>query len=217
MTSNKKELSMKFFAARLLLLSAIASVLMVPAYGRGKKSIPKEPGKYMEWGPDIDEIEIVKTFSFADYTRIDVEPFDTKDAPLPEKDDNTYEPVKKSLANSADAFVSGLREHVTAQKVAVNEKPEKEAGSLIIRGKVLNMDPGSQAARYWAGGAAGGAKVQLSVEIIDARTDEVLVRFTQERSANWGVTGGAYDKLLWKDLKQIGEDAANVLKVFSGS
>ena len=204
---------MKYSVGRLLLLSLIAVVLVVPAYARGKKSVSKEPGKYMEWGPDIDEIEIMKTFTFADYSKIDVEPFDTAETPLPDKDDNTYEPVKKSLANSADSFAMGLREHV-AQKVSVSEKPEKEAGSLIIHAKVLNMVPGSRAARYFAGGAAGGTKVQIAVEIKDGKTGEVLVRFTQERSANWGVEGGSYDKLLWKDLRQIGEDAANLLKVF---
>ena len=203
---------MKISVARLLLLSLIAAVLVVPAYARGKK-VSKEPGKYMEWGPDIDEIEIVKTFTFADYNRIDVEPFDTAETPLPDKDDNTYEPVKKSLANSADGFALGLREHVT-QKVSISEKPEKAAGSLIIHAKVLIMAPGSRAARYWAGAAAGAAKVQIAGEIMDGKTGEVLVRFTQERSSSRGAEGGAYDKLLWRDLKQIGEDAANLLKVF---
>jgi hypothetical protein len=202
---------MKNRFARLLLFVLIAT-LTLPLQARGRK-VAKEPGKYMEWGPDIDEIEIVKTFTFAGYTKIYVKPFDTAETPLPDKDDNTYEPVKKSLANSADGFALGLREHVT-QKVTISEKPEKEGGSLVIQAKVVNMNPGSQAARYWAGGAAGGAKVQLAVEILDGDTGEVLVKFTQERSANWGRDGGAYDKLLWKDLRQIGEDAANLLKVF---
>jgi hypothetical protein len=199
---------MKRFAV--LLLTAL--VVSAPVYARGKKVTSTEPGKYKAWGPDIDEIEIVKKFSFADYDKVVVQPLDTGDTPLPESKDNTYEPVKKVLASVTEGLVQGLRGAVTPQ-VSIDESAEG-AGTLLIRGKVIEMDPGSKAARYWAGFGAGAARAKLELEIVDAKTNDVLVRFTQERRSGVGMFGGDYQELMQRNLNQIGEDTAKLLKAF---
>jgi hypothetical protein len=201
---------MKRFAA-VLLLAAVAAAPVAEA--RGKKTSSTEPGKYKEWGPDIDEIEIVKSFKLADYLTIVVETLDTDETPLPEKDDNTYEPVKKVLASATEGFVQGLRGEVDA-KVEIAEKAKKNSGTLIVRGTVENMDPGSKAARYWAGFGAGAARTRISGEIVDAKSGEVLVRFTQERRSGVGVMGGDYQELMQRNLNAVGKDIANLLKAF---
>ncbi|MGZ5477006.1 MAG: hypothetical protein ACXW29_12785, partial [Thermoanaerobaculia bacterium] len=138
-------LSRRVFVSLLLV-----ATMAVPAFARGKKAAGStEPGKYKEWGPDIDEVEIVKKFKASDYKTIVVEPFATDGVKLPDKDDNTYEPVKKVLESAAEGFVQGLRGSVD-QKVTVSDKPGKSSDTLIIRGKVVTLDPGSKAARYWA-------------------------------------------------------------------
>lgn len=201
--------------ARVAVVCLLALALTVPAEARRKKSQASstEPGTYQEWGPNIDEIEILKTFSAGDYKEIVVVPFDTGDVELPKKDDNTYEPVKKVLASVTDPFVESLGEH-TGAKVTLAEKPGKGPGTLIIRGKVLEMDPGSKAARYFAGFGAGAARAKISGEIVDAKTKAVLVKFTQERRSGVGMMGGDYVNLMNRNLRALGEDVANILGVF---
>lgn len=90
----------------------------------------------------------------------------------------------------------------------------KSAGTLIVRAKVLNMDPGSRAARYWAGFGAGAARAELSGEVVDAATGKVLLRFQQERRSGVGVAGGDYVNLMNRNLRAIGEDVALILSAF---
>lgn len=201
-------------AARTVLVFIILLIAAAPAFARGKKKGGStEPGTYKAWGPDIDEVTISKTFKLADYNKIVVQPFETEGVKLPEKDDNTYEPVIKVLASATEGFVQGLRGSVDPD-VTIDKSATNGADTLIIRGKVVTMDPGSRAARYWAGFGAGAARVKIEAEIVDAKSDEVLVKFTQERRSGVGMGGGGYVELMQRSLNQIGEDAANLLKAF---
>jgi hypothetical protein len=198
---------MKRSIAVLLLLAVV-----LPMHAAKKKAAPTEPGKYKEWGDDIDQIEIVKGFKFADYSKIVVEPLDTASTPLPEKNDNTYGPVTAILPVATEKLIEGLREHV---KVSVaGGEGAKDAGTLILRGKVTLMDPGSRAARYWASFGAGAARTEIECQIVDAASGDVLVRFKQERRSGFGVGGGSYESVLTRNLKQLGEDVASILGVF---
>lgn len=196
------------------LIVILLLMLALPTFGgRKKTTTPTDPGKYTDWGKeeDIDRIEIVKSFKLADYTRIVVETLDTSSTPLPEKDDNTYKPVVQILTVATDRLVDGLREQ-TKVKVA-REKPE-EPGTLILRGKIVTMDPGSRAARYWASFGAGAARTEIECEIVDAASGNVLLRFNQERRSGFGVGGGSYDSVMTRNLKQLGEDVAHILAEF---
>lgn len=194
----------------------VAVALVAPAEARKKpqSGASTEPGKYEKWGPDIDEIEIVKAFDASSYKNVVVVPVEADDVKLPEKEDNTYEPVRKVLAAATEPFAEGIEKHYQAAEVAVSEKPGKASGTLVVRTKIEVMDPGSRAKRYFAGFGAGAARVKLSGEIVDAKSKAVLVRFTQERRSGFGVAGGSYEALLNRNLRAIGEDVANILKSF---
>jgi hypothetical protein len=196
-----------------LLLLLLAVAVAAPMQARGRKTTSTEPGKYKEWGPDIDQIEIVKPFKLADYKAISVEPFETAKAKLPDRDDNSYEAASKVLASSTEGVVQGLRGSID-QKVSIDEKERHEAGTLILKATVTVMDPGSRAARYWAGFGAGAARAEIEGELIDAATGETLVRFTQQRRSGVGVYGGDYQELMQRNLNAIGEDVAAMLKMF---
>jgi uncharacterized protein DUF4410 len=179
-----------------------------PSFARGKKNPANTaPGTYKEWGPDIDEIEIVKPFKFADYSKVVVTPIaavgaDTKD---------------KAVATAVDAatndFVDQLGKEVKAA-VTSSDDPKKSADTLIIRAKLTNLDPGSRAARYWASFGAGAAVAKMEGEIVDAKSNNVLARFTQERRSGFGVAGGSSEALLRRDVRAIATDVANILKAF---
>src|SRR5579859_4506696 len=95
-----------------LFLVMIASV--VPLFARGKAA-PKEPGTYKSWGPDIDEMEIVKPFHMADYDKVVVLPFDTSESPLPDPKEKSYETIKSVLDGYSLTLVEALRPELKAK------------------------------------------------------------------------------------------------------
>ncbi len=191
----------------LLVLAAMAA----PADAR-KKSSSTAPGKYVDWKDEVDELEIVETFKLSDYETVSVEPFDTKGTPLPDKDDNTYEPVLTVLADPAGSFTQGLARGL-GDRIDVS-RGGGGGRALVLRARVDSLDPGSQAARYWAGFGAGAARTRLVGEAVDIETGAVLFRFTQERRSGVGAFGGGYVELLNRNLFAIGEDVALVLDAF---
>jgi len=195
-----------------LAVFALALPFALPASARGKKSLTA-PGRYKDWNDEIDRVEILKAFSLKDYDRVVSEPFDAKDVELPEKDDNTYAPVKSVLSHAIEPFLDGLSTELP-ESLKVGKGEGGETRTLKIRGKIDLMDPGSQAARYWVGFGAGACKTGISGEIVDAGTGEVLIRFEQERRSGVGSAGGDYEELFDRNLEQIGEDIAGLLKAF---
>jgi hypothetical protein len=171
-------------------------------------------GTYTNWGPDIDSIEIVSTFDASDYDAIAIGDFSTSSTPRPKKGDNSYDAVAEALRSVEAQLVDGARRE-SEKRVAGGAT--KKARTLLVRGRVLEMDPGSRAGRYWSGGMGGGAAaVKISGEILDAKSGKVLVRFTQRRKSGGGmrVGGGSYTAVLNACVRSIGKDIANIVKQF---
>ena len=200
------------FAFALIFLLA-SGVAFAGKKNKGKKA-PTEPGTYTEWNEDLDRVEIVQTFAFSDYGRLVVGTFDTENTPLPEEEDNAYDPVVKGARRRRGSAGRGAAQGALREFDIATGDAGSEAGTLVLRGEVLEMNPGSRAARYWAGFGAGAAGVKLEGEVVDAASGEVLLRFTQERRSGAGVGGGKYDKLLERSLSAIGRDLGAGLQRF---
>jgi Domain of unknown function (DUF4410) len=201
----------------LLLLCAIAVLTVAPALQARTKPAPTAPGKYKEWGPDIDEIEIVKPLKLSDYDKIVVVPFDTSAAPLPEKSEKSYNSIRSVLEAYSLTLTEALRKELKAKaEVETASSAPTSARTLIVRGTVIDLSPGSRAKRYLAGYGAGAAGTKLSGEIVDAKTGEVLIRFTQERrSGGTFKFGGGNDMDVMRDsIHAEGQDIAHILDVF---
>src|SRR5690348_7646524 len=98
---NLEDPKMKIWL-RVALALALLALPGAVAFAKDKKPpAPTAPGKYTEWGGEIDEMEIVEPFRLADYSHVAVEPFDTSGTPLPEANDNSYAPAKRVLAQVA--------------------------------------------------------------------------------------------------------------------
>ena len=192
-----------------LLLFAVVAIAF-PAQLHAQKGTAR-PGSYTDWN-DVDQVTIVQPFQASTFNRVVVQPLDTRNAPLPEKSDNSYAEVKAALAGSTQAFVQGMREKLSGMQVQSGSGGG--ANALIVRARIIKSDPGSQAARYFAGFGAGAAKVGISGEILDGKTNKVLVRFTQERRSGVGFFGGGYRELLDRSLRQIGGDVAGLIRAF---
>jgi Domain of unknown function (DUF4410) len=172
------------------------------------------PGKYAAWGPDIDEVEIVRSFQAVDYANIFVERLDVSTTPAAE-DVDVAGKVSSVLADATTPFVEGVKRKIGALMV-LDALPADPARTLIVRTKVTMMEPGSRSKRMFVGYGAGAARAAITSEIVDAKSGEVLVRFTQERRS--GIErfgrGSSYEEIMKRNLVALGQDVANLLKVF---
>jgi hypothetical protein len=191
-----------------------ALMVAITMSGFAAKKVRVEPGQYEGWGPDIDKIEIVKTFSLSSYSKLVVAPLDVSsvsergDADLADK-------VDAVLAGATKPFLEGLRKKMTKLETREGESSQAD-GTLIVRAKVTVMDPGSRSKRMWVGYGAGAARTAIEGEVVDAKTGAVLARFTQERRS--GIErfgrGSSYEEILERNVAAIGRDVANLLNEF---
>ena len=194
-----KRISLTLLAAASLVLPSVVSAADV------------KPGRYSDWN-DVDEVTIVQPFKSGSFGRVAVQQIDTRNAALPDAKDNSYNDVKAALATSTQAFVQGMRDKLPNMQVQAGKGGG--AKTLVVRARITKSDPGSQAARYFAGFGAGAAKVGMSGEIVDGGTNKVLVQFTQERRSGVGMFGGGYKDLLDRSMRQIGGDVAGLIRAF---
>jgi hypothetical protein len=192
---------------------ALAAVIAVPVMAAKKG--PTAPGKYKAWGPDIDELEIVKTFKTSDYANVVVETLDVSETPKPEDADMVGK-VSNVLSKATEPFTEAIAKNASSLQVSAAEGNAKSGRTLLVRGKVTIMDPGSRSKRMFIGYGAGAARAAITGEIVDAATGEVLLRFTQERLSGmerFG-RGSSYEEIMKRNLAAIGKDVANILKAF---
>src|SRR5213595_855565 len=141
------------------------------------------PGTYHDWH-DVDEVTIIQPFVAANFSQIAVESFDSSRVKLPPANENTHQAVQLALQQMKPAFIQGVAER--AKRKTSGNAPGK---TLVIRARLIKVDPGSQAARFWVGFGAGAVKIAMIGEIIDAASGKVLVRFAQERRSSFGAFG----------------------------
>ena len=183
--------------------------LLAPPDAMGARKAATSPGTYRDWGGDIDEVTILQPFNAAGYDAIAVESFNTAGVALPNPKDNTYPAVQKALTSIKPAFMEGLEQNAR-RKI---DPTVTKGRTLVIRARLIKVDPGSQAARYFLPGA-GAVKIAMAGEIIDGSTKKVLVRFQQERRSAVGVFGGGYEALFRRTARQIGGDIAGLVNAF---
>ena len=186
--------------------------LLAPHDATAARKAATAPGTYRDWNDDIDEVTILQPFNAAGYDAIAVESFDTAGIALPNPKDNTYPAVQAAIRLLKPAFMAGLEQNAQRKMDANNPRGGK-GRTLVIRARVIKLDPGSRAARYWLPGA-GAVKIGMAGEIIDGSSKKTLVRFKQERRSAVGMFGGAYEELFTRTARQIGEDIAGLVNAF---
>jgi hypothetical protein len=193
---------------RALLLSSFILVVPISAMADQKPAV----GSFEDWD-NLDKVEIKQLFKLDDYATITVETFDTKDVELPKQDDNTF----KFVVEARDAFSSRIFESIKdeLEDKPINNKLNKELGKvLLIRGKVLEMNPGVKSLRMFVGVGAGHGGIQIESELVDQETNTVLATMTQKRLSGGGWLGGSYDGMLEDLTNELGEDIASLIAHF---
>jgi hypothetical protein len=191
---------------------AVLGVAVMPGVVAFAGDDPK-PGVHEDWN-GLDKVVINEVFHLSDYSLVQVLPFDTKGTPLPDKGDNTYEPVVEALQMFSARVVHKMQEALEVKVEAAEsaaDPAEAKAETLIVRGRVTEMNPGSHAARFWGGFGAGHTRVAIECEVVDAQTGKVLVRMTHARASSGTKS---YERILRGDTRDLGEDVAKLLKQF---
>ncbi len=89
--------------------------------------------------------------------------------------------MQKALSETTPTLVTALSAalpKIPVQIEAAGTSPT--SGALVVRGKVLRMDPGVTAPVYPANGT-GRARIVITGEIVDGTTGKTLLRFKQQR------------------------------------
>ena len=114
-------------------------------------------------------------------------------------------------------MVEALRPELKAKAdVTTSDKTTKDAKTLIVRGKVEELNPGSRAGRMLVGYGAGGSGTKFSGELVDAKSGEVLARFTQARRSGgtFKFAGGNDMDVMRDSVHAAGKDVAHILDAF---
>ena len=212
MKSNKRIFSRIFrVIALVLVLSFSASFASVEASAQKKSSI--KTGTFKDWN-GIDHINIRKIFDFDDYSKILIMPVDVSAVVLPDQSDNTYQPMVDVLNSLQEYAADYLRKPLKKTPVSISAAKTllPEPKTLAFNMKIDEFDPGNRALRAWVGFGAGRAAVQISGDVVDAATGEVLLSFSQRRLSAMDLA--SHEKVLLELLKEIDSDLAKMLLKF---
>lgn len=108
----------------------------------------------------------------------------------------------------AEEIAGALRKrgHVAHAVPARGEVP----GEIVVTGRIVKIDAGSRATRYWVGFGAGSAKFGVEGNVQNAEGAEVAT-FADERWSGFGVFGGNSVSLVQKCLRAVGNDVAKMI------
>lgn len=214
-----------------MLQALLAALLLAALPALAEK--PPAVGTFKDWN-NLDQVEIAELFKLGDFAKVTVQPLATDGLKLPDKDDNTYPPMVAAVAAFNARFLAKLQKELEPMTVeAAADKPapatpaEPPAAAaepapapataakvLLVRGEVTKMNPGSQAARYWAGFGAGHARVEIRCEVVDAPSGKVLAKLLHARTSSGGLFGGSYERLLRGLTEEVAQDLAKLVKAF---
>ena len=200
----------------LILGAAIAALSMVspPPAGTATR------GRHIEGGI-LDDIELKADSIPADATVV-VRKFSNEHTDLgtgaaggKEKRVAVAEQMKDECPDLlAKTLVAKLKALGPFPQVRLDDGSPPAAGTVVIEGEIVVLNPGSRAKRYWAGFGAGKSDVQVEGTVADGGGDP-LADFKQRRIGVMGVGGGSSEKKLSDDCGLIGEDIAKFLSTWA--
>jgi hypothetical protein len=95
----------------------------------------------------------------------------------------------------------------TAESIPATATP---AGAVVVHGRITKIDGGSRALRYWIGFGAGAARFMVAGEV-DRADGTRIGSFSAERSAGFGMWGGASEDMMVRCIRAVGKDVAEMI------
>ncbi len=129
--------------------------------------------------------------------------------------ESRVEEAKKMQKNAPDILAAQFVPRLVklgpyARVVAVSAEDPVPPEAIVVDGKFVQIDPGSRAARYFAGFGAGKSQIAVEGTVKDG-TGALLAEFAQKRVGSMGAFGGDSLEKMTDDTKRVGEDLANFL------
>lgn len=168
-------------------------------------------GTYKDWKKTIDELEIKDNYDFSGRKTVVILPVGTSDVELPDKSDDNYKLVTKTLANMTQMIADKMQEKLqkAGYKVIVADDTNyRNPEAIVIQFNWTLLDLGSRALRAWVGFGAGNAKFATTGIIYDG--DKEIATFSQQRVA--ALDAQKYDKLVVKGISNVVEDVAKLIQ-----
>lgn len=167
-------------------------------------------GKYKDWKKTIDLLEVKASYDFTGRKTVILLPVETKDVKLPDKGNDNYKLVVKSLDNLTKSVATELQKNLQKQgyKVVVAENADvRDPEAIVLQLNWTEFDLGSRALRAWVGFGAGNAGFGTDGVIYDG--DDAVITFSHRRIAP--MDSRDYEKLAVKGVKDISEDLAKMI------
>jgi hypothetical protein len=178
---------------------------------------PVIPTTVENWNGKIQRVIFVKKFQLTDYGKVVVAPVDVSGVKVPPPEDSTHAAVADIVNRTTDLLAGGMRmklKDVTPVEIAGAANPAS-GKALLVRARVTDMNPGSQAQRYYVMYSAGGAYSAIEGEIVDQQTGETLVKFTDAEYRDGGMFSGGYSDLLSDEVMGCGQNVGLLIEAFS--
>jgi len=192
-------------------LAIVAGSLLLAGCSTPAKRPTQYPFSAKDWN-GMDSVEFVQELKAEEFSRLVVQPLDTAATKLPPPEENTYAPAMRMIKLTDSILLTEIAGKAPALQVS-DQLPDAASvdKTLLLRGRIDEMNPGSRAARYWVGFGAGSAWVKISGSISDAKSGQELLRFEQRRVGAIGFFGGDYDAMLKDCVVEIGRDVGHML------
>ena len=167
-------------------------------------------GKYKDWKKTIDLLEVKAPYDFTGRKTVILLPVETSAVKLPDKDNDNYKLVTKSLANLTQSLANELQKNLQKQgyKVIVADNGEvRDPEAIVLQLNWTEFDLGNRALRAWVGFGAGNAGFGTDGVIYDG--DDAVISFSHRRIAP--MDSRDYEKLAVKGVKDVSEDLAKMI------
>ena len=167
-------------------------------------------GKYKDWKKTIDLLEVKAPYDFTGRKTVILLPVETSAVKLPDKDNDNYKLITKSLANLTQSLANELQKNLQKQgyKVIVADNGEvRDPEAIVLQLNWTEFDLGSRALRAWVGFGAGNAGFGTDGVIYDG--DDAVITFSHRRISP--MDSRDYEKLAVKGVKDVCEDLAKMI------
>jgi hypothetical protein len=167
-------------------------------------------GKYKDWKKTIDLLEVKAPYDFTGRKTVILLPVETSAVKLPDKDNDNYKLVTKSLANLTQSLANELQKNLQKQgyKVIVAENADvRDPETIVLQLNWTEFDLGNRALRAWVGFGAGNAGFGTDGVIYDG--DDAVITFSHRRISP--MDSRDYEKLAVKGVKDVCEDLAKMI------
>lgn len=171
----------------------------------------------LELRPSVEDkdaglVGMAPGFSLAHYQLLVVEPF--KVDHLEAKDDISPQDMQGYFHVK---LLQRLQEVEVFKRILEGKVSEigEQGGSektLVLRGAIAELDPGSRALRYFVGFGAGATKAQIESQFVELDTGRIVLTTADRRAAAFGVFGGDSRQYLTESLDEMAKGLAAFLK-----